>query len=94
MDPIDADEPVQVYTVNNPMVAEMIKNALEAEGIETELSGESQGGFAGVLNEIQILTKASDADAARAIIEQLGHHTESADEDEDEGPEEGIEEHT
>lgn len=95
---MDADEPVQVYTVNNPLVAELIRNALQAEGIECELSGESQGGFAGVLDEIQIMTRAADAERARAIIEELDHqHAESSGEEEEgpegpEGPEEGIQE--
>jgi hypothetical protein len=87
---MDAAEPVQIYAVNNPLVAELIRNTLVAEGIDCELGGESQGGFAGVLDEIQIMTKAADAERALAIIKELDHHTEEA---EDEGPEDdGAEE--
>ena len=90
---MEAEEPVQVYSVSNPMVAEMIRNALTAEGIECELSGESQGGFAGVLDEIQILTHATDAQRALEIIKEMqSHHSDDEDDNEDEPdhPEEGI----
>jgi Putative prokaryotic signal transducing protein len=85
---MDSEEPVVVYTVNDPTVAEMIRNALHEEGIVAEISGESQGGFSGVL-EIDVLTKAIDADRARKIIEGLEeHHREEAEkDDEDQSPE-------
>jgi hypothetical protein len=88
---MDGTEPIEIYTVNNPMIAEMIRNALQEEGIACELSGEAQGGFAGVLDEIQIMTKAADAERALAIIKELeSQHSESEDEDaDDEGPEPG-----
>ena len=75
---MDSQEPIVVYSVTEPTQAELIRNALQEEGIVCEISGESQGGFSGVF-EIQILTKASDADRARAIITELEeHHGEAA----------------
>ncbi len=70
---MDSQEPIVIYTVTDPTQAELIRNALHEEGIVCEISGESQGGFSGVF-EIQILTKALDADRARAIIEALEEH--------------------
>jgi hypothetical protein len=70
---MDSEEPVEVYTVTDPTQAELIRNALEEEGIVCEISGESQAGFSGVL-EIQILTRAADADQARRIISELEMH--------------------
>ena len=48
--PMDANEPVVVYTTNNLSQAEILKNVLEGEGIECELDGENQGGFVGVVD--------------------------------------------
>jgi hypothetical protein len=74
---MESQEPVEVYTVNEPTKAELIRNALHEEGIVCEISGESQAGFSGVF-AIQILTRAIDADRARRIIEEMEQH--SADE--------------
>jgi len=79
---MESEEPIAVYTVTDPTVAEMIRNALHEEGIVCEISGESQGGFSGVL-EIQILTKAGDADRARHIIEGLEEHQGEAEDTEE-----------
>ena len=72
---------VKVETLSNPALAEIIKNALEADGIPCFLDGESQAGFAGVLN-INILVPAPEADRARSLIEEHRHHAEGSDEDE------------
>ncbi len=66
---MDADEPVTVYTVNNPFIAEIIKTALQSEDISCQLDGEGQAGLSDIL-EIGILVRAKDADRARKIIEQ------------------------
>lgn len=64
-----------VYTVNNPVQAEIIQNALEAEGIRCVLDGEGQGGFTGVMN-IRLLVAASDEEqAARLIQDHLDKST-------------------
>jgi Putative prokaryotic signal transducing protein len=81
---MESEEPIAIYTLTDPTVAEMIRNALHEEGIVCEISGESQGGFSGVL-EIQILTKTADAERARQIIAEMEqHHAESKADDEDE----------
>ena len=40
---MDANDLVKVYTVTDPAQAEIIKGALESEGIPCELGGEGQG---------------------------------------------------
>ncbi len=67
---MDSEDLVTVYTVNSDVEAEIIRNALMAEGIACEIGGETQAGLAGVL-EIDILTHASDADRARKVLRQL-----------------------
>jgi hypothetical protein len=66
---MEADEPVTVYTVKNPYEAEVIKMALQGEGISCQLDGEGQAGLSDIL-EIGILVPARDADRAQNIIEQ------------------------
>jgi len=66
---MEADEPVTVYTVNNPNEAEIIKMALQAQGISCQLDGEGQAGLSDIL-EIGILVPARDADRAEKIIAQ------------------------
>jgi hypothetical protein len=64
---VEADEPVTVYTVNNPYQAEVIKSALMGEGIACQLDGEGQAGLSSILT-IGILVPARDADLAGKII--------------------------
>jgi hypothetical protein len=59
---------VDVYTVRNPAIAEIIKNALEAEEIPCQLDNESQAGMTGIF-DIQVLVRAADADRARELIQ-------------------------
>ena len=66
---MENDEPVTVYSVNNPYEAEVIKTVLQAEGISCKLDGERQAGLSDIL-EIGVLVRARDADRARTIIEQ------------------------
>ena len=66
---MEADEPVTVYTVNNPNEAEIIKMALQGQGISCQLDGEGQAGLSDILG-IGILVPARDADRAQNIIEQ------------------------
>ena len=61
---MEADDPVTVYTLNNPYQAEIIKAALRGEGISCELDGERQAGLSEIL-EIGVLVRARDADRAR-----------------------------
>ena len=66
---MEADEPVTVYTVNNPYEAEIIKMALQGQGISCQLDGEGQAGLSDIL-EIGLLVPARDADRAQKLIEQ------------------------
>ena len=66
---MEADEPVTVYTVNNPYEAEVVKTVLQGEGISCQLDGEGQAGLSDIL-EIGILVRARDADRSRKFIRQ------------------------
>ena len=66
---MEIDEPVTVYTVNNPCEAEIIKMALQGQGISCQLDGEGQAGLSDIL-AIGILVPARDADRAQKYIEQ------------------------
>jgi hypothetical protein len=66
---VSPDEPFTIYTLNDYYEAEIIKSALESEGIRCELDGERQAGLAEVL-PIGITVRAKDADRARKIIIQ------------------------
>ncbi len=74
---MEADEPVTVYTVNNPYEAEIIKMVLQGQGISCQLDGEGQAGLSDIL-EIRILVPVRDADQATKIIEQREAQHEAA----------------
>ncbi len=59
---------VSVYTLKNPAIAEIVKNAFEAEGIPCRLDNESQAGLTGIF-DIQVLVRSADAVRARELIE-------------------------
>lgn len=63
------DKLASVYRTANPAQAEILRNALLAQGIPCEISGELQGGLTGVLNEIRLLVRAEDEQQARAFLE-------------------------
>ena len=65
---------VEVYTVTDPSLAEIIKATLQRDGITCWIEGENQAGFAGVLT-ISLLTRARDADRARRIVKSFDHHS-------------------
>lgn len=69
---MDADELTQIYTLRDAGEAEIIKQALQHEGIRCELDGEHQAGLTGIF-EIQVLVRAADAERARKFIEE--HHS-------------------
>jgi hypothetical protein len=78
---MDPKELVTVYTVGNPVEAEIVKNALVAEGIPAFVENELQAGEAGLTGiEIEILVAAENADRARKFIKahehrhKHGHH--------------------
>jgi len=64
---MEREDHVVVYTLNDELQAEIIKNALNAEGIACEIEGGHQAALTGVL-EIRILVKLEDEDRARKLI--------------------------
>jgi hypothetical protein len=65
------DDPVVVWTLTNPIEAEMIKNALHDEGIKCFLGGIHQATTAGLPGtSIQVQVPAEHADRARKFIEK------------------------
>jgi hypothetical protein len=67
---MDREDLVTVCTVTSPVEAEIIRSALQANGIACQIGGETQAGLAGVLG-IDVLTHLDDADAARHHLKQL-----------------------
>jgi len=63
---------VEVYSVTDANLAEIIKATLQRDGISCWIEGENQAGLAGVL-KITLLARAKDADRARRIIESFDH---------------------
>ena len=76
----DNDDLVTVYTVGNPVKAEIIKNALIAEGLHAFIEGENQAGESGLIGiEIKIQVPADEGMRARKFItahEQAHEETE------------------
>lgn len=68
------NELVSVYSTNNASEAEILRTALQGEGIKCEINGENQAGLAGMISmEIQLLVRAEDFDRARQYLEQHHH---------------------
>jgi hypothetical protein len=68
--PGDPHELVTVYTVQEPTLAELLRQELAAEGIRCEISGENQAGLSGLLR-IDLLVQAMDADRARQLLAEF-----------------------
>jgi hypothetical protein len=64
---MDVEELVTVYSLKDPNKAEIIKMALQNEGITCFLDGENQAGLTGVL-EIGVMVRSWDADRALRVI--------------------------
>lgn len=79
---MDADDLVTIYTVSNAIEAEIIKNALEDEGIQCEIEGGHQAGEAGLIGiEIKLQVRPADAERATAFIKEHEHHHGGLDDD-------------
>lgn len=76
---MDTAELVEVFTTTHEAEAEVIRGLLEAEGIDSQISGANQGGFAGVL-DVKVFVKASDELQARSILQEKQDDAEFADE--------------
>jgi hypothetical protein len=74
--PGDPHELVTVYTVQEPTLAELLRNELAAEGVRCEVSGENQAGLTGLLR-IDLLVQAMDADRARQILAEFERRQQS-----------------
>ena len=77
---MDVSEPpehelVHLTTVRTSGEAEVARLALEAEGIDCQIVGESQAGLAGVL-PIKIYVRCVDLQRAKAIAEQTPNDNE------------------
>jgi hypothetical protein len=97
-----SDDLVAVYSVSNPVEAEIIKNALEAEGIRCFIEGENQAGEAGLIAlQIRLFVPANQAERAAKFIEEHERgerqHAQRQEQDEDREPpaptDTGIEPH-
>lgn len=66
----DPHELVRVYSVQEPTLAELLRQELNAQGIRCEVSGENQAGLTGVLN-IDLLVQATDTERARELLAEL-----------------------
>jgi hypothetical protein len=74
---MELTDPVVVYTLDNPVHADVIKNYLLSEGIRCQLEGHDQGGglFPGFIAvDIKVMVSAVDADRAVRLIEQHEIH--------------------
>lgn len=72
---MDAHEWVTVYTLTNPVNAEIVKNSLLAEGIRCNLEGMNEAAGVGlVVGAIKVQVAAEHADAARRIVLQHEQH--------------------
>ena len=85
-------EMVTVYTVSNPIEAEIIKNALDDEGFHCEIEGGHQAGDAGLIGmEIKLQVPANEAEQARAfVLEHAQSHGDDEDDEPDGDPSEGV----
>jgi len=66
---------VTVHTVADPVSAEIVKNALEADGIRCNLEGENQAAETGLIAlAIKVQVPAKDAELARKIVQKHERH--------------------
>ena len=66
---------VTVHVDSNPVIADIIKNALEAEGMQCVLENEMQAGEGGLSGlPVKVQVPAADAKRARQIIEKHERH--------------------
>ena len=88
---MDERQPVVVYTTANELDAEVVRAALEAEGIQALVTGQNQAGLAGVLQEVAVEVPAQDAERARQVLAEHTTTTAPGEADEEEDEAEGQE---
>jgi limonene-1,2-epoxide hydrolase len=64
------DELRTIFTTTYPAQAEMVRVALESEGIPAFVDGANQGGFTGAL-DVHVSVAQKDADRAAVLVEEL-----------------------
>ena len=65
------DDLLEVFSTSDANEAEVLRIALEDEGVPCEIEGKSQGGFTGVgVMEVKLFVRAADFDQARAYLEK------------------------
>ena len=65
---------VTVYTVDDAVTAELIRNTLQEHNIRCELGGEHQAGFTGAL-AVEIIVRQSDRQRAAELIADMFPHS-------------------
>ena len=79
----DKNEPVTLAFFPQELHAQMLADALQDEGIESEVSGGVTGGFrAEAPGMVKVLVRATDLARAKAIFQDWEHQGESVDWDE------------
>lgn len=73
------DELAAVYTTTHPADAEMVRIALEEEGLAAFVEGGKQAGLAGVLN-VRVCVAQQNAAEARRLIDGMARTPISAEE--------------
>ena len=69
---MENDELVLIFESNDSNLLEVLKIALEAEGIPTAIESEHHAGLPGVI-PARLFVREEDADRARAILHRKGH---------------------
>ena len=88
---MDSEDLVTVFTVGNSIKAEIVKNALEAEGIRCFLENANQADLQNLITmDIKIQVPAPDAARARELIEENEARLEEEEESEDSSQESGA----
>jgi hypothetical protein len=64
---MDPQELVPIATYSETTHAELVRNALEAEGIRAAVEGAHQGALTGAVH-VRVLVQAADAERAREFI--------------------------
>jgi hypothetical protein len=68
------DELAIVYTTTHPADAEMVRLALEEEGLAAFIDGAKQGGLTGVL-DVHVRVAQHDVEQAQRLIEEMRRPT-------------------
>jgi hypothetical protein len=76
---------VTIKKLKDPVKAEMVKGALEEQGVQCLLDGAGQAGLSGLLN-IRIQVLESDRERAEALLAEFTDLSDNADPSDDDDP--------